>query len=306
MNRPARRRSSKQQQQQQQEQSSATATPSSSAQPNNNSNTMDGAHRKIELQSPEDLTYLITNVRRAAAEHLSEAFPPVEGDDAGEDELRVRIEQIVDEYISQTFTLAAPNLCINGFDLDAKTFPAVYLASPNNNNNNTHAAPEEIVQFEPFDARKRARVEELAREEEDLMREIATLKKTVPAATAKQYAETFWSGLQGDQEGFEAAKVSVVGGEEEEEEEVVETEKEKEEQEQEEEEGEKKTTKKTKKKKNKRVLLEDLGQVERQEDVEKGYRGVVETLGRLKREMPATVARMERARVAGEYVLTER
>lgn len=58
---------------------------------------MDGAHRKIELQSPEDLTYLITNVRRAAAEHLSEAFPPVEGDDAGGDELRVRIEKIVDE-----------------------------------------------------------------------------------------------------------------------------------------------------------------------------------------------------------------
>lgn len=58
---------------------------------------MDTAHRKIELQSPEDLTYLITNVRRAAAEHLSEAFPPVEGDDAGGDELRVRIEKIVDE-----------------------------------------------------------------------------------------------------------------------------------------------------------------------------------------------------------------
>lgn len=58
---------------------------------------MDTAHRKIELQSPEDLTYLITNVRRAASEHLSEAFPPVESDDAGGDELRVRIEKIVDE-----------------------------------------------------------------------------------------------------------------------------------------------------------------------------------------------------------------
>lgn len=102
------------------------------------------------------------------------------------------------------------------------------------------------------------------------MREIAALKKTVPAATAKQYAEMFWEGLQGDQDGFEAAKASV-GAEE-----------------------------------GKRALLEGLGQVERREDVEKGYRGVVEALGRLKREMPATVARMERARVAGEYVVTER
>lgn len=181
-----------------------------------------------------------------------------------------------EQYISQTFTLAAPNLCINGFDLDARTFPAVYLASPNNNSNTIQSTPEEVIQFEPFDARKRARVEELAREEEDLMREIASLKKTVPAATAKQYAETFWAGLQEDQEGFEAAKASVgeeQGGEE---------------------------------KKKQRVLLEGLGQVERREDIEKGYRGVVETLGRLKREMPATVAKMERARVAGEYVVTER
>lgn len=60
---------------------------------------MDGANRKIELQSPEDLTYLINNVRRGAAEHICAAFPPVE-DDQEEDELRVRIEKIVDEVRS--------------------------------------------------------------------------------------------------------------------------------------------------------------------------------------------------------------
>lgn len=190
------------------------------------------------------------------------------------------------QYISQTFTLAAPNLSINGFDLDAKTFPAVYLASANNTT--TNAAPEEIIQYEPFDARKRARVEELAREEEDLMREIAKLKKTLPAATARQYAETFWSGLQSDKEAFEAAVVKVSTSEE---------------AEGEEEDG---NQKKTTKKKNKKELLAGLGQLERRDDVEKGYRGVVDTLGRLKREMPATVAKMERARVAGEYVVTER
>lgn len=59
---------------------------------------MDGANRKIELQSPEDLTYLINNVRRAATEHINAAFPPVDDADAQEeDELRVRIESIVDE-----------------------------------------------------------------------------------------------------------------------------------------------------------------------------------------------------------------
>lgn len=135
-------------------------------------------------------------------------------------------------------------------------------------------------------------MEELAREEEDLMREIATLKKTVPAATARQYADTFWSGLQSDQEAFEAAAAAVKASEEAEDEQ----------------EEEQETTKGNKKKTSKedRALLAGLGQVERREDVEKGYRGVVDTLGRLKREMPATVAKMERARVAGEYVVTER
>ncbi|CAN8105046.1 unnamed protein product [Discula destructiva] len=284
MNRPARRRSSKQQsllapapEPVRHPSASATATAT-----NNGSNSfaiMDGAHRKIELQSPEDLTYLINNVRRAAAEHIGDAFPPIEGDDAGGDELRMRIEQMVEEYISQTFTLAAPNLSINGFDLDRKTFPAVYLSSPKSNDAAAAAAaaagPEEIIQYEPFDARKRARVEDLAREEEDLMREIAALKKTLPAAAARQYADGFWEGLRGDEDALAHAQASLAtppeggsGG----------------------------------------VLLEPgvPPPLERREDVEREYRGVVGTLGRLKREMPATVARMERARVAGEYVITER
>lgn len=54
-------------------------------------------HRRIELQSPEDLTYLINNVRRAAADSVNEAFPPVAGDDGQEDELRNRVEQLVNE-----------------------------------------------------------------------------------------------------------------------------------------------------------------------------------------------------------------
>lgn len=108
MNKPARRRSSYKntednQTQQQQQEESQTHAPSSSSAPNsdsrNNDNAMDGAHRKIELQSPEDLTFLINNVRRAAEEHINAAFPPVDdGQDdgaAGGDELRVRIEKLV-------------------------------------------------------------------------------------------------------------------------------------------------------------------------------------------------------------------
>jgi hypothetical protein len=55
------------------------------------------AHRKIELQSPEDLAYLLGNVRRAAEDRLNEAFPPVEGAAGEEDELRTQIEKLVME-----------------------------------------------------------------------------------------------------------------------------------------------------------------------------------------------------------------
>jgi kinetochor protein Mis14/NSL1 len=66
----------------------------------------DPAHRRIELQSPEDLTYLIDNVRRAAADSINAAFPPVENStlDEHEDELRNRIEQLVNE-VRRSFAL---------------------------------------------------------------------------------------------------------------------------------------------------------------------------------------------------------
>ncbi len=59
------------------------------------------AYRKIELQSPEDFAYLVDNVRRAAAESVDAAFPPVDDGDgdggAPKDDLHLRIEELVNE-----------------------------------------------------------------------------------------------------------------------------------------------------------------------------------------------------------------
>ena len=54
------------------------------------------AHRKIELQSPADLTYLIANASRAAREKMDKHLPPDAAPD-GEDAMRKRVEQLVDE-----------------------------------------------------------------------------------------------------------------------------------------------------------------------------------------------------------------
>ncbi|KAI0599753.1 hypothetical protein F4775DRAFT_108259 [Biscogniauxia sp. FL1348] len=228
-------------------------------------------HRKIELQAPEDLAYLLANVRRAAAARLDEAFPPVDGAQ-GEDELRTRIEALVEEYINQTFSLAAPNLSINGLPVEPSQFLLSSLAASSSSD---PTRPDEV--YEPFDARKRARVEDLTREEEDLLRDIAALKKSVPAAAAAAWAEAARAGVKADEDALARMNQSSGGGTDGGEEG--------------EEEGE---------------GAVKMGKLERQEDVERSYGAAVRGLGKLKREMPSVVARMERARGAGEYVVTER
>jgi kinetochor protein Mis14/NSL1 len=52
--------------------------------------------RKIELQSPEDLRYLVDNVSRAAREKIDLHLPPNAAPE-GEDALRRRVEELVQE-----------------------------------------------------------------------------------------------------------------------------------------------------------------------------------------------------------------
>jgi len=57
---------------------------------------MDTTFRKIELQSPADLVYLEQNVKRAARDKIDRALPSTAAP-VGEDELRRRVEGLVDE-----------------------------------------------------------------------------------------------------------------------------------------------------------------------------------------------------------------
>lgn len=47
--------------------------------------------RKVELQSPDDLQYLVSNIRRAANVEIDKNLPPIEG----EDKMRRRVEELV-------------------------------------------------------------------------------------------------------------------------------------------------------------------------------------------------------------------
>lgn len=123
------------------------------------------------------------------------------------------------------------------------------------------------------------RVLDLAREEEDLLAEIASLKQKIPGRVAAAYSETLRGGLNADEAALEerAREVCSEAGTS-----VGEA--------------------------GKGVLdVENAVKAKGGEggDVEEVWKGLVEGLERLKREMPAAVAKMERARVAGEYVITQ-
>ncbi|KAK4953433.1 hypothetical protein LTR66_013676, partial [Elasticomyces elasticus] len=102
---------------------------------------METTHRRIELQSPQDLAYLMANVSRAARRKIDLHLPPgaglaqdgkgregggkdgdgkVGGDgEDGEDGMRRRVEVLVREYISATFAAAKHSISINGLEGEA-------------------------------------------------------------------------------------------------------------------------------------------------------------------------------------------
>ena len=57
---------------------------------------MDPHHRKIDLQSAADLTYLLNNIKAAAQEKIDLAIPPSAAP-AGEDAYRTKVEDLVQE-----------------------------------------------------------------------------------------------------------------------------------------------------------------------------------------------------------------
>lgn len=156
------------------------------------------------------------------------------------------------QYINKTFTLAAPNLSINGLPIAS---PEPFLNS---------AAPNPDAEYEPFDTRKRRRVAELITQEERLLEDVAALKRSVPARAAAEHAELWKEALQRDQAAVEDRAAQPA-----------------------------------------EEVKVDVELLERQDGVEERWRNAVEGLVGLKREMPSVVAKMERARVAGEYVITE-
>lgn len=77
--------------------------------------------RKVELQSPADLQHLEATAKRAAREKIDRALPPsaaANGSSGEGDVLRRRVEELVDEYIRNTFKGVRANVVVNGLDVE--------------------------------------------------------------------------------------------------------------------------------------------------------------------------------------------
>ncbi|KAL5353997.1 hypothetical protein ACLOAV_000082 [Pseudogymnoascus australis] len=138
--------------------------------------------RKIELQEPDDLRYLLANTRR------------------GEDVLRQKVEELVNSYVTKTFSLAAPNTLINGHPVAADSS----LLAPEG------AAEAEVVEeYEPFSEALRDRAAKLLRTEEELLLEVGQLRREAPARAAAAWKEEL---ARDEEEGEEEWEVEDGGG----------------------------------------------------------------------------------------------
>jgi kinetochor protein Mis14/NSL1 len=80
---------------------------------------MGSEHRKIELQSPSDLTYLTTQIRAAARQKLDLHLPPAP-DTSSPDDLRRNVEELVEAFVAQVLQGMRNNISINGMDVIAR------------------------------------------------------------------------------------------------------------------------------------------------------------------------------------------
>jgi kinetochor protein Mis14/NSL1 len=155
------------------------------------------------------------------------------------------------------FLTTSPNITINGLSPSPSLIKSMLTSSETTRS---------IEEHEPFNPKLWEKAKELARQEEDLIEEIAALRRKMPGVAVEGVKSWFKEGMEADEEALRERLDSA---------------------------GEKEEPK----------AVLGVGKLERQEDVEKAWERGVDGLGRLKRTMPEMVAKKEKAERVEEYVL---
>ena len=212
--------------------------------------------RKIELQSLEDFQYLVTKIRRAAQAKIDMDLPPMEG----EDPMRKRVEALVAQYIMKVLESVSANIAINGLDPSPSLIHALLHSTTN--------TLQETEEHEPFDTRLLERAKNLARKEEDLVEEIAALRRLAPAQIFETVKSAYSQGLETDEQIIRNLEQQAEASEQ-------------------------------------RPTNLGIQALERQEAVEGDWTRSVQGLKILMHSMPEMIAKKERAEMVEEYVLRD-
>ncbi|KAI9680731.1 MAG: hypothetical protein M1817_004171 [Caeruleum heppii] len=160
-------------------------------------------HRKVELQSPQDLTHLLATATRAAREKIDLHLPPSaavrdgggggdrdgNGGTVGEDGFRRRVEEEVLDYIRSTFALASHSISVNG--LDCPSLDAALDTSTED--------------FEPYDPHLTTTAATLSAQIENLILSTTALRRRAAPSVTEKYADALEAALAADDAAFLAA-----------------------------------------------------------------------------------------------------
>lgn len=228
---------------------------------------MQSEHRKIELQSPGDLTYLTSQIRTAALSKLDLHLPAQPSDSA--DDLRAQTSSLVDAFIASVLHGLKTNITINGvevvpaargggFGFGDPTTAAATDAAYGAERMETEGVPAgvEKEEFEAFDEKLRVRVAEAVAKRDRLVGAISKHRRETPVLAARRFEEAF----ERENDGFEGVVRAQV--------------------------------------ESARVDACADGpmdvSVKREEEVRRNWERAVEGLGRLNKGLPETRARLER------------
>ncbi|KAI4908554.1 hypothetical protein J4E85_011681 [Alternaria conjuncta] len=232
---------------------------------------MDASHRKIELQSPSDLTFLTSQIRTAARQKLDLHLPPVpssatNGD--APDELRRSVEDLVEIFVAKVLKGIRHNVSINGIDVvesgDGEGMDGVVNGhgggGGGGRGEGEGESMVETVEYEPFDDKLRSQLSATVAKRDALIAKISQQRRTTPKVAAETWIKGFeeeervWAALQESMEKDAAATAGNGGGD-----------------------------------------VAGVEALQRQEEVERNWERAVTGLQRLNKGLPETRARLERA-----------
>ena len=171
-------------------------------------------HRKIELQSLLDLTYLQSNLAASARQKLDLHFPPSASQPQSEptsssdpqyaaaDPMRQRVQDIVAQFLDRTWTGARQSLSING--QDATALPATTDSTIGAAGQPREEREGVDFEYEPYDPRLSSKVASMYGELEALTTQVSKLRRTAPGAAAERYNHALLEVLEEDRRAFEA------------------------------------------------------------------------------------------------------